>query len=131
MSAVIVDDHALLRQGPRRMIEDGPEIVVVGEAGGGQEAVQLVQRLAPQVVAMDLTTPVMDGTQATRAIMQRAPDTIVPMMSVNAQESRVRTAFEAGVRGYLLKSASEFDFGAAIKAVVSGQCVPDRADCPA
>lgn len=131
ISVVLVDDHVLLRQGLRRMLEDDPEIVVVGEAGNGLEAVQLVQRLSPKVVVMDLAMPVMDGIQATREILKRAPDTIVLIMSINAQESCVRRAFEAGVRGYLRKNAAEFDLSAAVKAVASGKCVLDPVDCSA
>ena len=131
ISALVVDDHALLRKELRRMLDDDPEIVVVGEAGNGLEALQLVQRLAPQVVVMDLEMPVMDGIQATREILIRAPNTVVLMVSNDAYEGCVRRAFEVGVSAYLLKNAADFDLTAAIKAVASGRSVLGGVTCPA
>jgi DNA-binding NarL/FixJ family response regulator len=127
ISVILADDHALVRSALRRLLEDDPEICVVGEAGNGREAVELVQRLAPRVVVMDLAMPVMDGLAATREIVSRAPGTVVLMLSLNAQENCVRKALDAGACGYLLKNASELDLGAAIKAAASGRSVPGGA----
>lgn len=123
ISVVVVDDNDLVRHELRRTLEEDPEIVVIGEAGNGLEAVQLVRRLSPRVVVMDFAMPLMDGIQATREIMNQTSDSVVLMLSLNDHESCVRRAFAAGVRGYLMKNAVDFDLGAAVKAVACGKSV--------
>jgi DNA-binding NarL/FixJ family response regulator len=125
ISVLLVDDHALVRKGFRRMIEDDPGIRVVGEAGSGLEAVQLSQQLKPQVIVMDMAMPEMDGVQATREILKRMPKTAILMLSMYAQESYVRNAFDAGALGYILKNADDIDLGTAIREVAGGKRVLD------
>lgn len=128
ISIVLVDDHALLRARLRRMLEDDPEIRVAGEAANGLEAVELVMRVTPRVVVMDLAMPVMDGIEATREIIKRAPDSLVLIISVSVRESDVRRAVEAGAHGYVVKNAADFDLGAAVKAVAAGEQLFDAAE---
>ncbi len=123
ISVLLVDDHALLRRSLHRMLEDDPELAVVGEAGNGAEAVELARELAPRVVVMDLAMPVMDGIQATRHILRLAPATAILMLSTSTEETCVRRAFEAGAQGYLVKNAADLDLGGAVKAVATGQRV--------
>jgi len=125
ISVLLVDDHALLRKSLHRMLDDDPELAVVGEASNGAEAVELARELAPQVVVMDVAMPLMDGIQATRLILGLAPATAILMLSMNAEEACVRDAFEAGAQGYLLKNAVDLDLGSAVKAVATGRRVLD------
>ncbi|MFY9728697.1 MAG: response regulator transcription factor, partial [Bryobacteraceae bacterium] len=106
-------------------LEDDPELAVVGEAGNGAEAVELARELAPQVVVMDLAMPVMDGIQAARHILRLAPATAILMLSMSADETCVRQAFEAGAQGYLLKNAVGLDLSGAVKSVATGKRVLD------
>ncbi|MGC9972552.1 MAG: response regulator transcription factor [Bryobacteraceae bacterium] len=125
ISVLLVDDHALVRKGFRRMIEDDPGIRVVGEASSGLEAVQLSQQLKPQVIVMDMAMPEMDGVQATREILKRMPKTAILILSMYAQENYVRNAFDAGALGYILKNANDIDLASAIKEVAGGTRVLD------
>jgi DNA-binding NarL/FixJ family response regulator len=125
ISVLLVDDHALVRKGFRRMIEDDPDIRVVGEASSGLEAVQLCQQLKPQVIVMDMAMPEMDGVQATREILKRMPKTAILILSMYAQENYVRNAFDAGALGYILKNANDIDLASAIKDVAGGKRVLD------
>lgn len=125
ISVLLVDDHALVRKGFRRMIEDDPGITVIGEAGSGLEAVQLAQQLRPQVIVMDMAMPEMDGVQATREILRHLPKTAIVILSMYAQESYVRNAFDAGALGYILKNAIDVDLGGAIHDVAQGKRVLD------
>jgi DNA-binding NarL/FixJ family response regulator len=125
ISVLLVDDHALVRKGFRRMIEDDAGIAVVGEAGSGLEAVQLAQQLRPQVIVMDMAMPGMDGVQATREILRHMPKTAIVILSMYAQESYVRNAFDAGALGYILKNAIDVDLCSAIRDVAAGKRVLD------
>src|ERR1039458_8037515 len=125
ISVLLVDDHALLRKSLHRMLDDDPELAVVGEASNGAEAVELARELAPQVVVMDVIMPLMDGIQATRLILRLAPATAILMLSMNAEEAGVRDAFEGGAQVCLLKNAVDLDLGGAVKAVATGKRVLD------
>ncbi|MFB3777408.1 MAG: response regulator [Bryobacteraceae bacterium] len=125
ITVLLVDDHSLVRRGFRRMIEDDTQLRVVGEAAGGAEAVELARALRPQVVVMDMHMPDMDGVAATREILAALPETAVLVLSMYSQENYVRSAFDAGARGYILKNAIEVDLPAAIKEVAAGKCVRD------
>ena len=126
ISVLLVDDHSLVRRGFRRMLEDDPAIVVVGEAEDGHQAVQLAAELHPRVVVMDFAMPSMNGAVAARHILRNAPDTAILILSMHAEASYVRTCLEAGVRGYLLKSALDLEMVAAVKQVAAGKQVLDR-----
>jgi len=126
ISVLLVDDHSLVRRGFRRMLEDDPAIVVVGEAEDGHQAVQLAAELHPRVVVMDFAMPSMNGAVAARHILRTAPDTAILILSMHAEASYVRTCLEAGVRGYLLKNALDLEMVAAVKQVAAGKQVLDR-----
>jgi DNA-binding NarL/FixJ family response regulator len=121
ITVLLVDDHALVRKGFRRILEDDPELRVVGEAGNGEEALGAAEKLRPQVVVMDMAMPGLDGAQATREISKRLPETAVLMLSMYAEESYVRNAVDAGAAGYVFKNAVDVDLAAAVKAVAAGK----------
>jgi DNA-binding NarL/FixJ family response regulator len=121
----MVDDHALVRRGFRRMLEDDAEIEVLGEASDGHDAVEAAARLHPAVVVMDFALPSMNGAVATRLILKDSPQTAVLMLSMHSEASFVRTCLEAGARGYLLKNAMDLELVAAVKQVAGGARVLD------
>jgi DNA-binding NarL/FixJ family response regulator len=123
---LLVDDHALVRRGFRRMIEDEPGLLVVGEASDGHDAVEMAHNLKPAVVVMDFALPSMNGAVATRRILEDTPATKVLMLSMHSEPNYVRTCLEAGARGYLLKNALDLELVDAIKKVASGAQVLDR-----
>jgi DNA-binding NarL/FixJ family response regulator len=125
ITVLLVDDHSLVRRGFRRMLEDEPDMHVVGEAGNGEEAVKLAKELRPQVVVMDCALPGMNGLQATRQILQERPDAAVLMLSMHTEGTWVRQAIEAGAKGYVLKNALELELGAAVRKVAAGETVFD------
>ncbi|MCC6364451.1 MAG: response regulator transcription factor [Bryobacterales bacterium] len=122
---LLVDDHALVRKGFRRMIEDDPELLVAGEASDGHDAVEMAQRLKPAVVVMDFALPSMNGAVATRLILKDAPETKVLILSMHSEPNYVRTCLDAGARGYLLKNALDLELVEAIKKVAGGAQVLD------
>jgi DNA-binding NarL/FixJ family response regulator len=125
LTVLLVDDHALVRKGFRRMLEDDASISVVGEASEGQEAVRLALELKPRVVVMDCALPGISGIDATRRIRAQMPGTTVLMLSMHSEDTLVRQALEVGARGYILKNAMELDLVNAIKRVAQGHLVLD------
>jgi len=125
ISVLLVDDHSLVRRGFRRILEDEPDINVVGEASDGEDAVRLTEDLHPQVVVMDCALPTMNGLDATRAILKTCPETLVLMLSMHPEGTWVRQSLEAGARGYILKNAVDVELGNAIRKVVAGEVVLD------
>jgi DNA-binding NarL/FixJ family response regulator len=125
ITVMLVDDHALVRRGFRRMLDDDETLEVVAEASNGVEAVQFAEKLKPQVIVMDCQLPQMTGLEATRKILQDQPDTAILMLSMHSEDTLVRQALEAGARGYVLKNALELDLARAIKEVAAGNCVLD------
>jgi len=125
ISVLLVDDHSLVRRGFRRMLEDEPDIRVVGEASDGKEAIELTRSLKPQVVVMDCALPEINGLQATRKILSFAPETLVLMLSMHTEDTWVRQAMDAGARGYVLKNAMDLELGTAIRRIVNGETVLD------
>lgn len=127
---LLVDDHALVRQGFRRILEDEPDIEVVGEAGGGLEAVELDRTLEPDVVVMDMAMPEVNGLHAAIEILRRQPARRILILSMYSDEQYVRNALEAGVAGYILKNALETDLTRAVRALASGSqfLSPDLAE---
>jgi DNA-binding NarL/FixJ family response regulator len=118
---LIADDHALVRKGFRRMLEDETDFEVVGEAGNGLEAVRLADTLKPDVVVMDFTMPGIDGAQAAREIRAKYPAAAVLMLSMHSGENYIRHALDAGAIGYLLKNAVDVDLPEAIRTVARGE----------
>jgi DNA-binding NarL/FixJ family response regulator len=127
ITVLLVDDHALVRRGFRRLLEDDASIEVVGEASNGEEAIQLVRELAPQVVVMDAAMPGTGGLAATRAILAGAPEVRILMLSMHSEETLVRQAMDAGARGYILKNALDLDLASAVVRVAAGEIVLDPA----
>ena len=125
ITVLLVDDHALVRRGFRRMLEDDPEISVVGEANEGNEAVRLALELRPKVIVMDCAMPELDGIEATRRILEKFPQAGILMLSMHAEETLVSQALQAGARGYVLKNAMELDLVSAVKSIAAGMTVLD------
>lgn len=125
ISVLLVDDHALVRRGFRRILEDESDIVVAGETGDGSEAVRLANKLKPSVIVMDCAMPGMNGLEATRQILRQQPDALILMLSMHPENTLVRQALDAGARGYVLKNAVDLELSAAIRRVASGETVLD------
>lgn len=125
ITVLLVDDHALVRRGFRRMLDDDDVLEVVGEASNGAEAVQLAAKLKPEVIVMDCQLPEMNGLEATRKILAAEPETAILMLSMHSEDTLVRQALEAGARGYVLKNAMDLDLARAIKEVAAGKSVLD------
>jgi len=117
---LLADDHALVRQGFRRILEDEPDILVVGEAGGGADAIALERTLAPDVVVLDLGMPEIDGLHAAIEILRHRADQRILILSMYSDEQYVRNALDAGVKGYILKNAMETELIRAVRTVAAG-----------
>jgi DNA-binding NarL/FixJ family response regulator len=122
---LLADDHALVRRGFRRMLEDEPTIDVVGEAANGDEAIALAKSLKPDVVVMDVAMPGTNGLAATKKILAESPRVAVLMLSMHSEETLVRQSLDTGVRGYILKNALDLDLAGAVKKVAAGETVVD------
>lgn len=125
ISVVLVDDHALVRRGFRRLLEDSIDICIVGEASDGATAVRMVQELTPRVVLMDCALPKFNGLIATRRILEIAPRTRVLMLSMHAEDTWVHKALDVGAHGYILKNAVDLDLVNAVKKIAAGETVLD------
>jgi DNA-binding NarL/FixJ family response regulator len=118
---VLADDHALVRQGFRRILEDEPDIKVVGEAGTGPETMTVVQSTTPDVLVLDMAMPQMNGLQVTREILTQHPHLRILILSMYSDEQYVRNAIDAGAHGYILKGSHGSDMVRAVRAVAAGQ----------
>ena len=127
ITVLLVDDHALVRRGFRRLLEDDPLIEVVGEASTAAQAIDLAVALRPRVVVMDCAMPGENGLEATRTIRERVPGASVLMLSMHSEATLVDQAMAAGARGYVLKNAIDLDLAAAVKRVASGETLLDPA----
>lgn len=125
LKVLLVDDHALVRRGFRRMLEDEPSFQVVGEASDGLEAVQLADQFHPDVIVMDCALPQINGIEASRRILAKRPETAILMLSMHSEDTLIRQALEAGAKGYVLKNAMDLDLVSAIKKVAEGKIVLD------
>ena len=127
ITVLLVDDHALVRRGFRRLLEDDPELAVVGEASNGDEAIALAASLAPHVIVMDVAMPGTSGLAALKVILEQRPSARILMLSMHSEETLVRQALSAGACGYVLKNALDLDLAAAVKKVAAGEKVIDPA----
>src|SRR5260370_14758121 len=100
ISVLLVDDHALVRRGFRRMLEDEPDIAVVGEAGDGEEAIKLARTLRPKVIVMDCALPGSSDLIATRKILEHSPETPTLMLIMHSEDTLVRQALDSAARAY-------------------------------
>lgn len=121
LRVIVVDDHDLFRSGLRRLLQDQDALQVVADARRGEEAVQRVAELHPDVVVMDVNMPGMSGVHATRALREISPQTAVLMLTVSADEDAVLDAVLAGAAGYLLKDATLPEIVRGIRAAAAGQ----------
>jgi DNA-binding NarL/FixJ family response regulator len=117
---LIADDHAVLRAGLKMLLNAQDDMVVVGEATNGQEALAAVQRYAPDVLLLDLTMPQTDGFDVLRQLRRERPDVRVLILTMHEEEGYLRRALEAGAAGYCPKSAADAELLAAIRAVMRG-----------
>ncbi len=127
ITVLLVDDHALVRLGLQTLIDDQADMHVVGQAGTAQEALQLVERLQPQVVLMDIRLPGIGGLEATREISRRFPGSKVVMLTSYADEDLVVSAIRAGAVGYLLKEVGNEEVLSGIRLASRGESVMDAA----
>lgn len=121
ITVLVADDQTIVREGLSTVLSLLPDIDVVGEARDGAEAVELVARLKPDVVLMDLRMPVLDGVAATAAITAAHPGTAVLVLTTYADDESIAGALRAGARGYLTKDAGRREIATAIRAVAGGQ----------
>src|SRR5919106_5770174 len=120
---VVVDDHPIVRQGVVATLEDEQDFHVVGTAGSAEEALELVGRLGPEVVLLDLELPAMSGLEAIPRLIQASPSTRVLVFTAYDTEERVLSAVRSGARGYLLKGAPTAEIAGAIRAVAADESV--------
>jgi len=119
MKILIADDHGIVREGLRALIEKQPDMEVVGEAEDGQMAVELAEELLPDVVVMDITMPNLNGIEATRQIVEEMPGVKVIALSIHSDRHFVVDMLKAGVSGYVLKTCLTDDFIRAIRTVMT------------
>lgn len=122
---LIVDDHELVRASLRLLLTGEPDLVIIGEATNGQEAVALCRQLHPDLVLMNLRMPIVDGITATRLIRQACPATKVLLLTFSASPEHLAQAQRAGAAGYLLKEASQSELVSAIRQVLAGKLLFD------
>jgi DNA-binding NarL/FixJ family response regulator len=118
---LLADDHALLRHGLRRILEDRRGWQVVGEASNGRDAVAAAATLSPHVVICDVGMPLLNGIEATRQILRRQPQVRVLVLSMHSDPAYVAQALDAGARGYLLKESAGADLIHAVEALMAGR----------
>ena len=117
---LLADDHAMVRKGFRLILEGQPDMEIAGEAGNGREAVELAERLHPDVVVMDVAMPELNGIEAPRRLASSSPHTRVLALSMHKDSVYVREILRAGARGYLLKDSIDTDLISAVRAVAKG-----------
>jgi RNA polymerase sigma factor (sigma-70 family) len=121
ITTLLVDDHAIVRDGLRYVLETESDFQIVGEADNGREAVQLTVQHRPDVVIMDVTMPELNGIEATTQIRVRCPDTEVIILSMHPESNYIARAIQAGANGYLLKGSASSEVIQAVRAVNAGQ----------
>ena len=117
----LADDHAIVRDGLKLLLEAQPDLKVVGDAGNGREAVQQVIQLKPHIVIMDIAMPELNGIEAARQILEVCPTTQIIMLSMHATSEHVFRALEAGAQGYLLKESAGIELVNAIRTIRTGR----------
>jgi two-component system response regulator NreC len=121
LKILLADDHALLRLGLRKILEERPEWQVIAEAGDGRTAVRQTLELSPDVVVLDIGMPLLNGIEVTRQIIRRLPSVGVLILSMHADEAYITQALRAGARGYLLKDSAGTELIRAVSAVAAGK----------
>ena len=118
---LLADDHTVVRQGLRKVLEERPDWVVVAEAGNGRDAVKQAEELKPDVAIIDVAMPLLNGIEATRQIVKRSPATRILVLTMHADEAYVNQILKAGATGYLLKDSADVDLIQAVAAVSQGK----------
>ena len=118
---LLADDHTLVRQGLRKLLEERPDWEVIAEAGDGREAVRLAEQHKPDVAILDVAMPLLNGIEATRQITKRVPATRVLVLSMHADEAYVTQILQAGATGYLLKDSADVDLLKAVGEAARGR----------
>ena len=118
---LLADDHTLVRQGLRKVLEERPEWEVVAEAGDGREAVRLAEQFKPDVCVLDVAMPLLNGVEATRQIARRVPNTRILVLSMYSDEAYVAQILQAGATGYILKDSADVDLIQAVSEVARGK----------
>jgi DNA-binding NarL/FixJ family response regulator len=121
ITILLSDDHAVVRDGLKLLLETQPDLQVVGEAADGQEALRLAERLKPNVAILDIAMPELDGIETARRIHQSSPDTQLIILSMYNTNEHVSRALQTGVRGYVLKESAGSEVVKAIRTVLSGR----------
>jgi DNA-binding NarL/FixJ family response regulator len=120
ITVLLADDHAVVRDGLRLLLEAQPDLSVIGDAANGREAVRQVARLCPDVVVMDIAMPELNGIEAAREIGEVCPSTQIIILSIHSTTEHVFRALQAGARGYLLKESAGIEVVNAVRAVYAG-----------
>lgn len=118
---LLADDHTLVRQGLRKVLEERPEWEVVAEAGDGREAVRLAEQFKPDICILDIAMPLLNGVEATRHIARRVPSTRILVLSMYSDEAYVAQILQAGAAGYILKDSADVDLIQAVSEVARGK----------
>ncbi len=118
---ILADDHQILRQGLRKLLEEEPGFHIIGETGDGIEATQLVERLKPDILVVDMIMPGLNGLDVIRSVRQRSEYTRIIVLSMHANEAYVVEALRQGASGYLLKESSSTELIRAVREVVAGR----------
>ncbi len=117
---LIADDHPIVRQGLRTIIESAPDLTVIAEAGDGKEALQMLLQLKPQVAVLDIDMPLMDGFNVACVLREKEPDIEIIFLTVHREGSFLDKAMKVGAKGYVLKDSALADIVAGVRAVTSG-----------
>jgi NarL family two-component system response regulator LiaR len=123
ISVLLVDDHSMVRQGVRAFLVTQADIIVVGEAGSGEEAIELAAQHVPDVVLMDLIMPNMDGVEATRRVKQVSPRSQVVVLTSYHEDEHIFPALKAGALSYILKDVSAEELGSVVRKAASGEAI--------
>ncbi len=123
ISVLLVDDHAVVRQGVKAFLVTQPDISIVGEAGSGEEAIQLAGQFIPDVILMDLIMPNMDGVEATRRVKQVSPRSQIVVLTSYHEDEHIFPALKAGALSYILKDVSAEELASAVRKAAAGEAV--------
>ena len=123
ISVLLVDDHAMVRQGVKAFLVTQPDLSVVGEAGSGEEAIKLAAQFIPDVVLMDLIMPTMDGVEATRRVKQVSPRSQIVVLTSYHEDEHIFPALKAGALSYILKDISAEELASAVRKAAAGEAV--------